>query len=419
VVRARLCLAALAASAITFDARGAAASDPERAAQLFREGRDAMAAHDYDLARRRFLESEQANPRVGTLINLAQCEEALERLAAPYRYWQQALDLARGLGDERRAYIEEQLARLGPRVPRLTIQLAPAAPPGTVVRRDGVDFAGASFGMALPVEPGTREILVVAPQHEPRTYSLVIAVGEQREIRVEPGAPVPSIDATPAPAAAPAAEAASSPAPAAPPAVRTVAYSAGVAGIVALGIGATYGVLAIQAAGDTSGHCNGDLCDAAGTAARNDEIAKAQVATAGLAVGAGLVATGAVLRVLSPSPDERPYVRRNLGYVVAATGLAGVVLGSVFGLKAIVDHRDADAGCAGGTCDARGVAARNDERGAVAGSVVGLAGGATLLAAGAAVALASRPGQTRVLHGLRLAPAIASGGAWLAAGGEW
>jgi hypothetical protein len=386
----------------------ARANDPDRAARLFQEGREAMNAGDYARACERFTASESADPHVGTLINLAQCEEALVKTAASRQYWQQALDLARATVDPRIAYIEQQLARIDARVARLTVRLAPTAPPDTVARRDGVDFAAASFGVALPVEAGKHTLTVLARGHEPREYALEIREGERSEILVEPGALLPErttgVDDRPAPTPP-------SPPPAGEPqTLRTVAYVAGAAGLVGLAVGGTYGVLAMNAAGNAASHCDGDLCDPTGAAARRDEVTKAQVATIGLSAGAALLTTGAVLRVLTPSRDEERHVRRNLGYVVGAAGLTSAVVGTIFGLRAVADHRDASEGCSSGGCDAHAAAAQKDEGAATSTSAVALGAGALLLGAGIWL-VASEPVQLSV-SGAPAGAALRLGGAW-------
>jgi hypothetical protein len=397
----------------------ALASDPERGSQLFREGREAMTSHDYALACQKFIESEGADPHVGTLINLAQCEESLAKLATSRQYWQQALDLGRATSDPRIDFIERELARIDARVPRLTVRLAPMAPPDTVVRRDGVEFESASFGVPLPVETGAHRLTVSAPQHEPREYGLEVSESEKRDVVVEPGALVPAPAPNPGADLTGAAPSPSRSEESGRESLHTVACVAGAAGIVGLGIGATYGVLAINAANDASSHCNGDLCDGAGTAARNDEISKAQVATIGLATGGALLVGGALLRVLTPSPEEEPYVRRNLAFVLGATGLSALVVGSVFGMRAVVDHRDASAGCSGSVCDPQSDAAQRDEGGMTTASVVALGAGGAFLAGGVALLTTGNARSTATTGAVRLFPAALTGGGAMTIGGSW
>ena len=58
-----------------------APSDPPAAEALFRAGRSAFDRGDYADALRRFSESYQLEPAVGTLLNVASTEERLGKLA--------------------------------------------------------------------------------------------------------------------------------------------------------------------------------------------------------------------------------------------------------------------------------------------------------------------------------------------------
>ena len=392
----------------------ALAHDPEKAAELFRQGRDAMASHDYPLACGKFIDSQNEDPRAGTLINLAQCKEALGKLATAHQYWQQASNLARAIGDPRTDFIAAQLERLDARVPRLTIVLAKDAPPGTIVRRDGIDFGAGSLGASLPVETGAHTITVIAPHMEPKQTVVELAEGDRHEVTVAPGEPIVEAVAPPALAVPPAASTAT---PGATSPVRIAAYIAGGLGIVGLGVGVVSGARALSFAGDTTGHCDGDVCDPVGTAARQNEESAGNVATAGFVSGVGLLAAAAVLRVLSPSADEASYMRRNLGYVAGGTGLVVLAAGAVLGFRAIADDQSAAAGCVGDVCNHQGAADRRDAISAGNASTVTLATGGVLLAGGIALWATSRKRAAPALGMITLAPE--AGGAVLRLQGGW
>jgi hypothetical protein len=382
----RTLLAAATVATVLGGSSLAMAKDPERAAELFRQGREAMASHNVELACRRFAESESEDPREGTLINLARCEEALGKLAAARQYWQQAADLAQGMGDPRADYALSELARIDGRVPRLTVRLEGDAPVDTMVRRDGVDFGGASLGVELPVEVGTHSVRVVAPGREPRDYVVELREGEQRVLSVSPGALLLLPPGSPGGSEG-AAESSALPSPT----LRGLAYGLGGVGIAAVAVGAGFGVAALNDASAAAGHCQGDVCDAPGTRARNDEESAASVATVGLLSGAALLAAGATVRILTPSPDERPLVRRRLAYLVGGIGLAATSVGLVFGARAYEQERESAAGCDGNQCDHQGAAARRDAISAGNVSTAAVVGGGAFLAGGVALWLTARP----------------------------
>jgi hypothetical protein len=119
------------------------------------------------------------------------------------------------------------------------------------------------------------------------------------ELAAKPNPPQPVPHATPAPVA--------SADSAVPPRGRwTPSRIAGIAvasvGVVAFGIGAGFGVVAIGKKKDADSHCrDGNLCDAAGVALRDEGFTASYVSTGMFIGGAALAAGGIVLIVISPS----------------------------------------------------------------------------------------------------------------------
>jgi hypothetical protein len=378
-VTAAIVVAALGATSL------ARARDPERAAELFRQGREAMAAGEHARACQRFAESEAEDPREGTLINLAQCEEALGKLATARQYWQQAGALARALGDPRADYAATELARIDGRVPRLTIRLDGDAPPDTVVTRDGIEFSGASFGVELPAETGRHVVRATAPRRADGEYTVDLAEGDHRVVSVSPGAALPV-----------ATESALLPVPP-PPArpsgtLRGVAYALGGLGVAALGTGAAFGIVALHDASAAAGHCQGNVCDAPGTSARNEERSASFAATVTLGSGTAVLAAGATLRILTPSREELPWVRRRLAYLAGGLGLASTSAGLVFAARAYSQQRESRAGCNGNLCTHEAAAERRDAIAAGDAATAALVAGGVLLAGGVVLWATGRPG---------------------------
>jgi hypothetical protein len=405
-MRRALVTAALFVVALATCARTARARDPERAAELFREGRDALNAGDNETACRKFSESEGLDPRVGTLINLALCEEGRRKLAAAHQYWQQATDFARATSDARADYCAEQLARTEQRVPRLTIRLDGAAPPDTTVTRDGIDF-GASLGVPLPVELGPHKIAARAWGYAPREVEVEVPEGESLEVVVAPGPPV----ASGAPGQGGAAR---EPAPRGASALRPVAYFAAGLGVVGLGVGTAFGVRALTAGSDASRHCDGDVCDSAGASARSDEQTAGNAATVGLVSGALLLTAGAAVYALTPPPGEARHVQRDLAYVLGAAGLVAGGVGALFGVRAIDAMRTSSSGCSGDVCDHAAAAARRDAIGQGNVSTIALVTSGGLLAGGLTLWLTAPRGPS-----LTVAPSATGGGASIRLVSTW
>jgi serine/threonine-protein kinase len=94
------------------------------------------------------------------------------------------------------------------------------------------------------------------------------------------------------------------------------------------------------------------------------------------------------------SPPGR--AQRATGLIVGAVGLAGLGVGTYFGVVSLDRHREAESHCTGNTCDATGVSQRDDARQAGNASTVAFAAGGALLLGGVITyALAPRASDYR------------------------
>ncbi len=166
----------------------AAANEADAAAAevLFQEGRQALAAEDYDKACLNFEESLRLQVAVGTVMNLATCEEKRGRFASSWERWQQALGLLER-NDRRRDFAEQRAAVMVKNVSRLTLSPHADWAEKLVITSGGVRLGKASYGQALPVDPGERLITVESEGHRARSYRVTLKPGEQRTLIVEPG----------------------------------------------------------------------------------------------------------------------------------------------------------------------------------------------------------------------------------------
>lgn len=267
--------------------------DPAAAADLFHQGRLAMSEASYEVACAKFAESERLDPRVGTLINLALCEEALGLVATARRYWEQATDLARATGDARVTYTTDRFDAIDAKVPRLTVRLAGAAPPGTTVRRDDVELGPASLGTALPVDPGKHTVFAVAAHRsDGPAITVELAEGESKDIAVQVGEALPEASAPAAPTPTAGSTNGS---------VRLAAIASGAAGVVGLGLGTYFGIQAAAHESGSPGVCHGDVCDGQGASVRRGALQSADESTAAFVAGGALVAAGVVLWIVAPT----------------------------------------------------------------------------------------------------------------------
>src|SRR5688572_5081428 len=242
-------IAALALTAV--GGAHAQSADPQRKAAaeaLFDEGKNLLAQGEFAAACQRLEQSQDIDPGVGTLLYLGECYARLGKLASSWAIFREAASAARASGQGDRARMAEERAReLRPRLAQLTL-MVPAEPPrGFELMLDGqVVFAGL-YGVPFPVDAGTHQLLARAPGFE--VWSGVVQVqGDGARQAVQVPALVPSEVMVPpsAPPAAPAptdgADTAATPSGGG--SQRTLAYWVGGGGVVALGAGLTFGLIA-------------------------------------------------------------------------------------------------------------------------------------------------------------------------------
>src|SRR5262245_33088503 len=125
-------------------------SDRAAAEVLFQEGRKAMKRQDYAVACPKLEESLRLDRAPGTLLNLAECEDKLGKLASA---WQRFDELVQTLkrDDPRFKRAQRRATELDKALPRVTIQLGAGASTDKSVRikLDGVELSAASVGVAL------------------------------------------------------------------------------------------------------------------------------------------------------------------------------------------------------------------------------------------------------------------------------
>jgi len=262
----------------------------------FREGRKAVQAGDWATACARFAESERIEPAPGTLLNLADCEEHTGHLVSAHEHFGVA---ASGFprNDTRRALALSREAQLDKRIVRLTLRLAPSAPADAVVHEGDAIVPTSALGSPMLVDPGPLALIVTAPGHVDRPYTLSLHDGDQVEQTLEAGDVVAVSAPAAAAPAAPSSEMA--PAPVVPPPTssgrRTIGFVLGGIGLAGLGTGAVTGLLALDRASTVKSHCPGLACDPQGLSAASQGQWLAPTSTVAFIAGGVLVAGGAYL----------------------------------------------------------------------------------------------------------------------------
>jgi hypothetical protein len=179
-VRLGICAVVVWASAAT---AGPRPEDKAEADRLFDQARELMTKGDRVEACKLFDLSLRKDPRaVGTMLNVGLCNEEGGAIATAMRFYAEARDRAgdQGLAEHREA-AERKLALLAPRVPHLEIVLPAGAPATTRVLVDDLVLARTQLA-DLIVDPGTRTLVVAAPDKLP--YETKITVVESQHARV-------------------------------------------------------------------------------------------------------------------------------------------------------------------------------------------------------------------------------------------
>jgi hypothetical protein len=260
----------------------------------------------------------RSSPKV--LFSLAQAEEQLGQFASAQADYARSLEGAaiEGKGDVVQA-AEVAQRGLAARVPHVRVVLSggePGRAPATAGVSATLDDQPMTVGAAVPVDPGEHRVVVSAPGMRIATADVKIAEAQQLDVPValEPdrdrGAS-PAVAVAPAPAPAPVAlppppppnratgsEAASS------SAWRTAAFVTGGAGIIALGVGAVFGLQSMSKHDEAEKACPGAICMGAdGSALWHDAVTSGNAATIAFVLGGLGVAGGAVLWLAAPKSN--------------------------------------------------------------------------------------------------------------------
>jgi hypothetical protein len=297
----------------------ASSSSPSPAETLFDDGlRDMRAAH-YDTGCPRLAESYRLDPLPGALFTLADCEAAWGKTATALGHYQSFVQLLTTLPPARRDRFTERrgialakMAALAGIVPELTIDVAPGAPAGLVVKRNGVALDRAAYGVGRKVDPGEYSVTAELDGHA--TWERVVHLGERDRAHVE----VPALAVSPAPTDTPA------PGPAAPvaspssrPPWLLVSAAVGAAGLVT---GIVAGSMALSDKSTIDADCPNHTCTPAGRSAVGAGQSAALVSTIGFVVGLAGGATAGVLWLTSPHATHATAVGFDRGAGLGFTG---------------------------------------------------------------------------------------------------
>jgi hypothetical protein len=199
-------------------------SDTERAGarELFKEGDQLQRAGHFAEALDKFQRAQQVYAAPTNLLRIAECDAALGKLVASAETYREILrtPLPAGSPPAFQAAVDQakaELSQVDPRMPKVTVQVQPSGVQGAQMQIDGQNVSGALIGEAMPVDPGSHKIAVVAPgyssseqqvdlkERDEKTVALTLTANPQgAAVAATPGAgatagPPPVAGATPPP----------------------------------------------------------------------------------------------------------------------------------------------------------------------------------------------------------------------------
>jgi hypothetical protein len=230
---------------------GTAHAEGGAAEALFRAGRAALSAGDIEGARRRFEESERLEPAPGTQLNLALCDEKLGRLAQAWQRFQQVVH-ALPPDDERASMALTHARALEPKLAWIRFSAVARFPASARVVSGSTHLTSASFGVALPFDPGAHSFEVRAPGRASRRYDVRLQAGERRRLELAAGVPL---------------ELGRAESPPQRPLLSTLGIASAGASAAGLLASAGFGILALDAKNTMARECDGSGCSDAGVRA--------------------------------------------------------------------------------------------------------------------------------------------------------
>jgi hypothetical protein len=141
----------------------ARADDAAAATVLFDRAEALVAAGKLAEACSVYAASFKADPQLGVLLHLADCNEKIGKTATAWVQFRDAIERAKRMNDDKRAqFAQGRVDALAPKLVRLRVVAPATAVPGLAVKRDDTDIT-ALLGDDAPVDPGEHVITATAP----------------------------------------------------------------------------------------------------------------------------------------------------------------------------------------------------------------------------------------------------------------
>lgn len=294
-------------------AQAQSASEKAAAEALFDEGVELLKAKKYEEACRKLESSLRIESGIGTLLFLGECYKQLGRTASAWATFREAASKAEAAGERGRAEAGMKRAdELEPLLSKVTFQVAEQNREieGLRIQQAGLDVSRPLWGTPVPVDPGKIMVTAEAPGYEKFELEVKVKQGPAAiEVKIPPLVALPE-EEMPAESAPESATSANptEPVEASDPGAgrRTAGIVLGSAGVVGLGVGGIFGLVAMNHEKKARDVCTDNLCDPSsdGVDRTNKAQTAALVSTIGFVAGGALLAGGLVLYFTAPKTGE-------------------------------------------------------------------------------------------------------------------
>lgn len=154
-------------------------SDKAKANALFEEGRQAMAEGKLAEACSKFAASQKMRPGIGTLYNLADCNEKLGRTGTAFKLFGEVAERTKAaLQTEREQKARERMAALEPKLMKLRLSV-PSGGKVKVVKVDDTTIGAEDYNKALPYDPGDHVVHAETTKDEGEPFEEEIELSEE------------------------------------------------------------------------------------------------------------------------------------------------------------------------------------------------------------------------------------------------
>lgn len=288
------------------------ASEKAAAEALFDQGVHELKQGHYASACRKLERSQAVDPGIGTLLYLGECYKKLGRTASAWATFREAASKARAAGELDRAEAGASRAdAIEPELSFVSFEVAEetASLPGLKVVQGSNVVSSALFGTKVPVDPGELKVVASAPDHQSFEMTITIQKGPSETLISVPvlpllpeGARQKKTNAEPRQADSAEADVAHDAGRQPGETQRIVGVALGALGVVSLGAGTVFGILAINKDKKADDVCGENTCDpgSQGYDWSSSATTFGHVSTATIAAGAALVIGGAVVYFTAP-----------------------------------------------------------------------------------------------------------------------